>query len=60
MNKDELLSNENNWCGHVLTGFIYLGGSNGIKVFKEENFKEVAGILQKRFFSDPSFTCRMI
>ena len=43
------LSNENNVCGHVLNGFIYFGGSNGITIVKEEDFQKVKTILQKKF-----------
>ena len=41
------MSNQNNRCGHVLNGFIYFGGGNGITIVKEENFQEVKTILQR-------------
>ena len=41
------LSSENIFCGHVLNGFIYVGGENGITIVKEGNLKEVKTILKR-------------
>ena len=54
------LSNENTYCGHVLNGFIYFGGKNGITIVKEENFQEVKTILQRNANGESTFISSMI
>ena len=54
------LYTKNNKCGHVLNGFIYFGGENGITIVKEENFQEVKTILKKNANGYYTFISRMI
>ena len=54
------LYNENRYCAHVVNGFIYFGGQNGITIVKEDNFQEVKTILQRNANGYSTFISWMI